>query len=175
MGNLFDYLKKDKENHPLIKSCIAHYEIEFIHPFSDGNGRMGRLWQSIILTHYHPIFEYLPIESTIQKHQKKYYEALEISDEKADSSPFAEFILEMIAETLSEFLLSIKEIKLGKEERIEKAKEFFKGTLFSRKDFIVLFKDISAPTASRDLAWAFEEKFLTKSGKGNKTLYRFKS
>ncbi|MBX2808346.1 MAG: Fic family protein [Cellvibrionaceae bacterium] len=65
MKDLFEFLKKEKDTHPLIKSCVFHYELMFIHPFSDGNGRMGRLWQSVILMEYHPVFEYLSIESLI--------------------------------------------------------------------------------------------------------------
>ena len=69
--NLFKWAKSEKELHPLIKSCILHYEIEFIHPFEDGNGRMGRFWQTVILAEYDTIFSYLPIESLIKDNQKK--------------------------------------------------------------------------------------------------------
>lgn len=170
---LFDYLKNDKEHHSLIKSCIAHYEIEFIHPFADGNGRMGRIWQSVILSHHHPIFEYLPIESSIKEHQEEYYSALEQADKSGDSSPFVEFILNIILQNLSEFLLTVKEVKFEKEERIEKAKEFFRKKSFSRKEYLILFKDISAPTASRDLIWATESKILVKEGNKNQSRYKF--
>lgn len=173
MEKLFNYLKSEKAEHFLIKSSIAHYEIEFIHPFSDGNGRMGRLWQTIILTSYNPIFEYLPIESSIKNHQQEYYDALEKSDKSGDSSSFVEFILEMILETLKEFLDSIRPIKLTPKDRLEKSKEYFQRKEFSRKDYLEYFKEISAPTASRDLLWGTEQKILKKSGSKNQTVYLF--
>lgn len=86
--------------HPLIASSILHYEIEFIHPFSDGNGRMGRLWQSLALTRWHPELAYLPVESVIREHQSSYYAALGEADRKAKATPFVEFILDAITESL---------------------------------------------------------------------------
>ena len=75
MDDLFYWLKADKDVPMLIKSCIFHYEFVFIHPFSDGNGRTVRLWQNVLLTKWNPIFEYIPIESKIQKYQKEYYKS----------------------------------------------------------------------------------------------------
>ena len=173
MEKLFTYLKNEKTEHFLIKSSIAHYEIEFIHPFSDGNGRMGRLWQTIILTSHNPIFEYLPIESSIKNHQQEYYDALEKSDKSGDSSPFVEFILEMILETLKGFLDSVRPLKLTAKDRLDKAKDFFQKKKFSRKDYLDYFKEISAPTASRDLLWGLEQRILKKSGSKNQTTYCF--
>lgn len=95
MKDLFEWLKNSDE-HSLIKSCVFHYEFEFIHPLSDGNGRIGRLWQSVILYNYNPLFASLPTESIIRDHQEQYYEALEKSSEAASSTPFIEFMLEMI-------------------------------------------------------------------------------
>ncbi len=174
MDKLFVYLKKDKETHFFIMSSIIHYEIEFIHPFSDGNGRMGRLWQTIILASYNPIFEYLPIESSIKKHQQEYYDALEKSDKTGESSPFVEFILKMILETLNEFLDSVKPIKLTAKDRLEIARGYFKEKEFSRKEYLDHFKEISAPTASRDLIWGADQSILKKSGSKNQTMYRFR-
>ena len=99
MGNLFSWLKKTKE-HLLVVSCIFHYEFEFIHPFSDGNGRVGRLWQTVILHHYKNIFGYIPIESVVRDNQQKYYAALELSGRTGESTPFIEFMLDVILKTL---------------------------------------------------------------------------
>ena len=76
MDNLFYFLKKEKDINPLIRSSVFHYELEFIHPFSDGNGRMGRLWQYVILMDYHPLFEVIPIESVVRERQEEYYKVL---------------------------------------------------------------------------------------------------
>ena len=99
MGELFSWLKETDE-HLLIVSCVFHYEFEFIHPFSDGNGRVGRLWQSVILTHYKDIFEQIPIESVVRENQAEDYDALEASGSVGESTPFIEFMLDMILQTL---------------------------------------------------------------------------
>jgi len=95
----FDWLKKSKD-HLLIKSCVFHYEFEFIHPFIDGNGRMGRLWQSLILSKLHPIFEHLPVENIVFQNQQQYYEAISQSTKAPDCVFFIEFMLEEILDTL---------------------------------------------------------------------------
>ncbi|MBP1637560.1 MAG: Fic family protein [Bacteroidetes bacterium] len=99
MGDLFDWLT-NSSNHLLIKSCVFHYEFEFIHPFMDGNGRMGRLWQSLLLTKLHPVFEYLPVENMVFKNQQLYYKAINDSTSATDSGIFIEFMLGEILTTL---------------------------------------------------------------------------
>ncbi|WP_239649896.1 Fic family protein [Methylocucumis oryzae] len=99
MAELTLWLKHAKD-HPLITSSVFHYEFEFIHPFSDGNGRMRRLWQTLILAQWHPLFLSLPLESVIKEHQQQYYQALEQADQQADSTPFIQFMLSVIAQTL---------------------------------------------------------------------------
>lgn len=89
------------EDHWLIRSCVFHYEFEFIHPFSDGNGRMGRLWQSLILGKLHPLFEHLPIENMVYANQQAYYDAINTSTEQNDSGVFIDFMLHEIFDTLS--------------------------------------------------------------------------
>lgn len=112
MKDLFLWLNEDKETPLLIKSCIFHYEFVFIHPFSDGNGRIARLWQNVLLTSWNQIFEYIPIESSICKYQSEYYEAISMCHKEGKSTLFIEFMLKMIDETLDEVLISVnKEIK----------------------------------------------------------------
>lgn len=98
--DLFEWLNGTEE-HPLIKSCIFHYEFEFIHPFSDGNGRTGRLWQTLILANWRPVFKNLPIENIVYKYRKEYYKAIAISGGEDGCTPFIEFILGVIDETLA--------------------------------------------------------------------------
>ncbi len=100
MSALFGWLAAT-DAHPLIASSVFHYEFEFIHPFADGNGRMGRLWQSLILTRWNPLFADIPVESLIFEHQAEYYHALRESTQKTDSSPFIAFMLRMILDTLA--------------------------------------------------------------------------
>jgi len=101
MAELCGWLAQSKD-HSLITSSVFHYELEFIHPFSDGNGRMGRLWQTLILSQWHPLFLSLPLESVIKDHQHAYYQALEQADQQAESTPFIHFMLSVIAQTLAQ-------------------------------------------------------------------------
>lgn len=101
MHDLFTWLKQT-ELPALISSCVFHYEFEFIHPFVDGNGRMGRLWQTLILSQWQPVFIDIPVESLIHQHQAEYYQAIRTSTAKADCGPFIEFMLGIIAKTLHE-------------------------------------------------------------------------
>lgn len=97
--DLFSWYKAS-EIHPLIRSAIFHYEFEFIHPFADGNGRMGRIWHSLLLGRWNEIFYWLPVEDLIRSRQEEYYKALGKSDRDADSSAFVEFLLQVILDTL---------------------------------------------------------------------------
>ena len=103
INNLFSWLKNSKE-HPLIKAAVFHYEFEFIHPFQDGNGRIGRLWHSLILSKWKKIFAWLPIESLVQKYQKEYYISINNSNRDGESTEFILFMLKIIKETLIELI-----------------------------------------------------------------------
>lgn len=92
MGDLFAWLKND-DNHLLVRSCVFHYEFEFIHPFTDGNGRMGRLWQSLILSRWNPSFAHLPVENMVYANQQAYYDAIAQSTKLGDCGPFIDFML----------------------------------------------------------------------------------
>lgn len=100
MDDLFSWLR-GSDLHPLIASSVFHYEFEFIHPFADGNGRMGRLWQSLILARWNPLFGDMPVESLVYEHQAEYYEALQESTRQTDCAPFIEFMLGMILDTIA--------------------------------------------------------------------------
>jgi Fic family protein len=103
MNDLLGWLRAT-DQHPLITSSVFHYEFEFIHPFSDGNGRIGRLWQTLILSGWNPLFAQLPVESMVHTHQSEYYQSINISTQKTDSAPFIEFMLGTILETIDQTL-----------------------------------------------------------------------
>ena len=100
MNDLFEWLRSAKD-HLLVRSCVFHYEFEFIHPFIDGNGRTGRLWQSLILGRLHPLFEHLPVENMVYANQQAYYDAITASTKAGQSGPFIDFMLGEILKTLS--------------------------------------------------------------------------
>ncbi len=166
--DLFQYLKNN-EDPVLIKSCVFHYETEFIHPFTDGNGRMGRLWQTVILMSKYPVFEYLPFESLISKTQEDYYQALMQSDRAANSTPFIEYLLHVVNLALQDLLRNPVK-KPTTKERLEYLLELNIKD-FSRKDYVNIFKNISTSTASRDLKKGVEMGLLQVSGSKNKTKY----
>ena len=109
INDLFNWMKENKsEIHPLILSSVFHYEFVFIHPFSDGNGRMARLWQNIILSKWKRIFEYVPIESQIKKYQDDYYKAINDCNQEGNSTKFIEFMCKMIDKVLEELVINTK-------------------------------------------------------------------
>ena len=171
MKDLFEYLQKSDEIE-LIKSCVFHYEMEFIHPFLDGNGRMGRLWQTLILMQKYPVFEFLPFETLISNDQEKYYKALAESDKSGKSTKFIEYMLSVIDISISD-LLDFNNRTLNEKDRLEYFVSLNK-TEFTRKNYMDVFKDISSATASRDLKKGVELNLFEKIGEKNKTIYRLK-
>lgn len=112
MNNLFNWVEKSEDTiHPLILSSVFHYEFVFIHPFSDGNGRMARLWHSAILYRWRSVFEYIPLESQIEKYQKEYYDAIAKCHVNGNSNVFIEFMLKMISQILDEAVIQISKSK----------------------------------------------------------------
>ena len=134
MADLFEWLMESSV-HPLIKSCVFHYEFEFIHPFEDGNGRMGRLWQTVILKEWKSIFAWIPVESLVKENQVEYYNALNSSDTDADSTKFIEFMLNLIFRTIDEIISTENAAK-----KIT-AKITIKITVNQRKIFDVIRKN----------------------------------
>ncbi|NDO25546.1 Fic family protein [Ligilactobacillus murinus] len=120
VDDLFKWAKKT-DIPALIKSCVVHFELEMIHPFLDGNGRMGRLWQNLLLAKWQPVFEWIPIETLIYKHQKQYYELLAVGDHENDSTKFIEFMLEIILEASLTYSKHTKQA--GLDDRIKRLRE----------------------------------------------------
>ena len=117
MADLFEWLKTS-DVHPLIKSCVFHYESEFIHPFQDGNGRMGRLWQTVILKSWKDVFAWLPVETLVKENQAEYYKALSASDSNADSTLFTEFMLSLILKTIEEIIETEKKVTVKVTQKV---------------------------------------------------------
>lgn len=168
MKDLFEYVK-ESDDLTLIKSCVFHYEMEFIHPFLDGNGRMGRLWQTLILMSEYPVFDFLPFETLISQTQDEYYQSLALSDKSGKSTIFIEYMLGVIEKSL-ETLLNYNNRVLKDIDRLE---YFLKLGIkeFNRKDYMNIFKDISSATASRDLKKGIELNMFQSVGNLNKTKY----
>ena len=168
------WVKKVEDENPLITSSVFHYELEFIHPFSDGNGRMGRLWQTVILGECYPVFAYIPIESVVKEMQPDYYEALGAADKACESTVFIEFMLHVIREALVQFCKDFHPAADTAETRLDAAHKHFKQNKFTRKDYLERFKSLSTATASRDLKYGVERRLLVKKGDKRLSVYRFK-
>lgn len=169
MTNLFQYLKQGEDN-LIIKSCVFHYEMEFIHPFMDGNGRMGRLWQTVILMRLNPVFEYLPIEQEIKRSQEAYYQVLSQCDKEGLATKFVEYMLDKIKLSLSE-LVSNQRVQFTDTERLLYFLEQVGEHGFTRKEYLQMFPKISPATATRDLRKGVEEGIIQR--KGNNRLSRY--
>jgi len=170
MKDLFDYLQKDTDLE-IIKSCVFHYEMEFIHPFEDGNGRMGRFWQTRLLMNVNPIFEFVPIEEVIRDNQQEYYNTLELSDNSGSSTCFIEFMLNVINKALRNTIKESTPTTTDYTKRIEYALSKL-DNWFDRKEYLNVCKGISTATASRDLKQLLEDGLIESTGTGRMMKYR---
>ncbi len=141
---LADWAKK-AEAHPLIKSCVFHYEFEFIHPFADGNGRMGRMWQTLLLNKWNSLFGWLPIETLIRDRQDEYYKVLGECDHSADSGKFIEFMLKAIYDALCE-IVDTEQASEQVTEQVKKLLEFIDDKEYSTKELMKLLGLRHRPT-----------------------------
>lgn len=173
MEELLDFIKQNDDIPTVIKACLFHYQLEFIHPFSDGNGRMGRLWQQLLLIKANTIFEYISVESLIKDNQSEYYSVLNQCDKLGNATLFIEFMLAQILAALK--LYTEHAVPEGNTplSRMEMAKIHLTGKWFSRKDYILIHKDVSTATASRDLSFGIEQNILIHKGDKNQTYYKF--
>lgn len=173
MNALFRYLN-ESDDHPLVKSSRFHFQLEHIHPFIDGNGRMGRLWQTRLLMLYHPVFEFLPVEHLIRELQQEYYGALAKGDDTGDCTVFVAFILAQIEKSLKQMIEETRGVTLTAEKRLGIARTAFADKTFSRKEYQNLLKTISTATASRDLHQGVNMGLLKRSGEKRTSVYQFK-
>ena len=172
MGSLLDWLKRDTDLPLPIRAAVCHYELEFIHPFQDGNGRMGRLWHTLILFRHHPIFAQVPVESVVRDRQADYYAVLGRCDNVGSSTEFIEFALEVTLKALS-LVVSMPTSRMLGSDRMEAARTHFGTESFSRKDYLARFTGLSSATASRDLQQAVTGKILEREGDKATARYRF--
>lgn len=161
MGSLFEWLDKAEDN-LLVRSCVFHYEFEFIHPFMDGNGRTGRLWQSLILGKLNPVFNHLPVENMIHANQQEYYDAIGASTAKGDSGPFIEFMLGEIAKTLRDAKVDKKAADKVTKKVTNKVADKVANKVANKSDFKFLYKISEKPTIT--IKKLSEELGMSESG-----------
>lgn len=137
--------------HMLIKSCVFHYEFELIHPFADGNGRIGRLWHTLLLSKWNPIFAWLPIESIIYDNQAKYYNAINLSNSNGNSTVFIEFLLPVIKQTLQEAVDVVIETKSKSDMRWSTVSDFLDTHDYIMNSDVQKLLGVSSATATRIL------------------------
>jgi len=148
---LMDWVE-ESEIHMLIKSCVFHYEFELIHPFADGNGRIGRLWHTLLLSKWNPIFAWLPIESIIHDNQQAYYDAINISNSKGESTAFIEFMLSVIKQALLEVgEVPVVAASSKADIRLSKIYAFLEANEYIMNSDVQELLDVSSATATRIL------------------------
>ena len=172
---LLDWVKTS-EVHMLIRSCVFHYELELIHPFADGNGRVGRLWHTLLLSKWNPAFAWLPVESIIHDRQQEYYAAINASNDAGESTVFIEFMLSAIKASLMDVISASDETSDGKMDkatlRWKKIEEHLKTHDYIMNADVRVLCGVSAATANRILAELVTERKLTKFREGSHWAYK---
>ena len=174
---LLDWVK-NSDVHMLIRSCVFHYEFELIHPFADGNGRLGRLWHTLLLSKWNPAFAWLPVESIIHDRQEEYYAANNASNDEGESTVFIEFMLSAIKASLMDAIGASDAMSDGKMDketlRWMQIEKFLETHEFIMNADVRALCNVSAATANRILAGLASEEKLTKIRKGGHWAYRMK-
>ena len=159
MAGIFGWLR-ETSMHPLLASCVFHFEFEFCHPFSDGNGRTGRLWHTLLLSRWRPVLAWLPIESTIRQRQAGYYEALAKSDSSGSGEQFVEFMLEVIRDSILPFSKPASEKELARSRALDFFREHGNGNVSQLAESL----GCSKRSAERMVAKLKEEGILSRRG-----------
>ena len=175
VAELLDWAKTSKV-HMLIRSCVFHYELELIHPFADGNGRVGRLWHTLLLSKWNSAFAWLPVESIIHDRQQEYYEAINASNNAGESTVFIEFMLSAIKASLINVISASDEMSYGKMDkaalRWNKIQEYLKTHDYIMNADVRELCGVSAATANRILSSFVEERKLSKYREGGHWAYK---
>ncbi len=156
---------------PLITSCVLHFGLIYLRPFTAGNGRLARLWQRRMLMRHWPVFAYLPVEAFIHRAEPAYHAALEYADRRGDCGGFITYLLERIDEALTELLAAPTPIRSGM-ERVAVFLQHAAGKIFRRKDYLTSYPELSTATATRDLREAVNEGLIEVRGAGRATVYK---
>lgn len=174
---LLDWVK-NSDVHMLIRSCVFHYEFELIHPFADGNGRLGRLWHTLLLSKWNPAFAWLPVESIIHDRQEEYYAAINASNDEGESTVFIEFMLSAIKASLMDAIGASDAMSDGKMDketlRWMQIEKYLETHEFIMNADVRALCNVSAATANRILAGLASEEKLAKMRKGGHWAYRIK-
>ena len=167
---------KHSDLHMLIRSCVFHYELELIHPFADGNGRVGRLWHTLLLSKWNSVFAWLPVESIIHDHQQEYYDAINASNDVGESTAFIEFVLSVIKASLIDAIHTSDAMSAGKMDkktlRWQKIEQFLQTHEYIMNADVRELCGVSAATANRVLAGLAEEGKLYKARANGHWVYQ---
>lgn len=167
---------KYSDVHMLIRSCVFHYEFELIHPFADGNGRVGRLWHTLLLSKWNPAFSWLPVESMIYAHQREYYAAINTANDAGESTAFIEFMLSTIRASLIDAIRTSDEMSDGKIDkttlRWRRIREFLKNHDYIMNADVRELCSVSAATANRILSGLVTDGKLVKYRENGHWVYR---